>query len=582
MKNLLLTSLVIIFVSLTSCGNGGDGSSGASSGSSSDSKSSSGSGSSASTNSAQTPVTITLGSGTTSSSLAKNFSTMSASIPSNITTITIKVSASDMTTIEQSVSVAGQSSVTTTLYVPNGSNRYFEVLALDSSSAVKYKGYTTSDLSGASVTLSISMKVSYTMADYYPLDDNDRWQYYRTRTTSVGTYTGYETNLVSGSETVNGVTGKKMYYDLLSGAGEYSVDSNGSTGFYRHKEHNLNTDSSGNNYYTDNVFSPPILFSLPYITESEQFSGTFTETSTVQSTGSSSTSTLTGRGQMQGLDNVTVAAGTFECLKFYYTFSNSDGHYGNLTWWYARGVGIVKKTENRYLSNGSVDIIKTNELNYASINGTTYGTRVLDNSSATVNILYNSQDGTYKLQFTVNSDYISRISSASVSGTNVTNLGLHYQSYGSRLYYSARQSFGSTSPTAGDVYTFTINHTDGTSETLRDTVYALGVGAPTLVSPTNNSTVTATPAFTWNAPATGCVSRYFIDVTDSSGQTVWGYLTPDATTTSITFNQDGTALYSLFTGGTYSWAVGANDDCNNQHNGTDNAAFSSKYSFTVR
>ncbi|QWR77794.1 hypothetical protein E2O03_009925 [Candidatus Magnetomonas plexicatena] len=247
------------------------------------------------------------------------------------------------------------------------------MLALDSSSAVIYKGYTYSDLSGTSVTLSISMKVSYTMANYYPLDNANIWQFY---TSNSSIAQGYETELVSGSETVNGVSGKKICYNVGHAERDCNVYTNDSTGLYIDKFFN-----KGSGDYIEDVYSPAIYLSPPYVTDSEEFSSVSTDTSTVLSTGVSSTSTVTLSGQMKGLESIAVTAGTFNCLKFYYTVSNSYGSYHQITLWFANNVGIIKSTDDSYTSGRTLIDSKTKTLNYAYINGITYGSYVTETTT---------------------------------------------------------------------------------------------------------------------------------------------------------------------------------------------------------
>jgi hypothetical protein len=101
-------------------------------------------------------------------------------------------------------------------------------------------------------------------------------------------------------------------------------------------------------------------------------------------------------------------------------------------------------------------------------------------------------------------------------------------------------------------------------------------GAMLVVSPTNASTTTVptpitstTPTFDWDAyPST---SDYVIEVTDASGQLIWGGFSANWATknviipsaqTSCVFNFDGTASASLVVGKVYHWRVFASKDVN--------------------
>ncbi|MBI4689247.1 MAG: Ig-like domain-containing protein, partial [Nitrospirae bacterium] len=80
-----------------------------------------------------------------------------AAIPSDISNVSFTISASDIITITKEVLISGQTSVTETFSVPNGSNRYFLVDAKNSVGKVLYSGSSTADLNGTPITLDINM-----------------------------------------------------------------------------------------------------------------------------------------------------------------------------------------------------------------------------------------------------------------------------------------------------------------------------------------------------------------------------------------------------------------------------------------
>lgn len=113
-------------------------------------------GGSDSSSSGSTAVTIRLGqTGPSANSIAGTVN--SSAVPSGITSIRVTVSASDMVTIIKEVSVAGQSSVTITLDIPNGPNRHILVEALNASGLVLYSGETIVDLRGEPLQVTIAM-----------------------------------------------------------------------------------------------------------------------------------------------------------------------------------------------------------------------------------------------------------------------------------------------------------------------------------------------------------------------------------------------------------------------------------------
>ena len=136
MKKAILFIVLALFIINVSCGS---------------------SGSSDSSSSGTTAVTIRLGQAGTSSTTMAGAVDSSAVIPSGVTTIRLTVSAGDMVTIIKEVSVAGESSVTVILDIPNGPDRHILVEALDSSGNVLYSGETVVDLEGEPLQLTIVM-----------------------------------------------------------------------------------------------------------------------------------------------------------------------------------------------------------------------------------------------------------------------------------------------------------------------------------------------------------------------------------------------------------------------------------------
>lgn len=120
-----------------------------------------GGGGSATFKSGKTTVKINLGEIRTASQASGGFHTASSTIPSNVTSIRFTISAPDMTTIIETVPVAGQTTITKTFDVPNGPNRHVLVEAINEAinppDNVSYKGETYANLDGTPVTLTIVM-----------------------------------------------------------------------------------------------------------------------------------------------------------------------------------------------------------------------------------------------------------------------------------------------------------------------------------------------------------------------------------------------------------------------------------------
>lgn len=81
-----------------------------------------------------------------------------ASMPASVRQISFTISAADMVTMTGSAAVSGDSEITQSFDVPNGSNRHFEATGLDASGASLYYGDAYANLNGSSVDVSINMQ----------------------------------------------------------------------------------------------------------------------------------------------------------------------------------------------------------------------------------------------------------------------------------------------------------------------------------------------------------------------------------------------------------------------------------------
>ncbi len=136
MRYLYILLSLVTFMFITSCGSGtGTGSGGTS------------------------LVTITIGGSGGNSAAVKQ----AAAIPGSVSKLAFAITASDMTAITREVLISGQTMITASFNVPNGSNRQFKVAALDSTGKVLYNGETTANLDGTAVTLNINMQYYVTV-----------------------------------------------------------------------------------------------------------------------------------------------------------------------------------------------------------------------------------------------------------------------------------------------------------------------------------------------------------------------------------------------------------------------------------
>ncbi|MDA8098434.1 MAG: Ig-like domain-containing protein [Nitrospiraceae bacterium] len=81
-----------------------------------------------------------------------------AAIPADVQTITLTVTGPGMDTIISSQNVAGQTTASFTVEVPNGQQRLFVVEGLDSNKTMIYQGQATADLDGNPATITLNMQ----------------------------------------------------------------------------------------------------------------------------------------------------------------------------------------------------------------------------------------------------------------------------------------------------------------------------------------------------------------------------------------------------------------------------------------
>ncbi|HUU63183.1 MAG TPA: hypothetical protein VMX96_04595 [Dehalococcoidia bacterium] len=150
------------------------------------------------------------------------------------------------------------------------------------------------------------------------------------------------------------------------------------------------------------------------------------------------------------------------------------------------------------------------------------------------------------------------ITTASVTGPYIGTIDLY--SEGPTEYYPwyGGAFLGETIPTPGDVYTFSLSYSDGTSQTTTASVRDTLVDFPMPISPANGEILdTPTPTFSWQPPLCGCQGYYRIWVIDSEGNDMWSvYLAKEST--SVAYNFDGTGN-PLSEGETYEWRLIAFD-----------------------
>ena len=135
-KFLLITLLITLVFTNVNCG-GGVGSS---------------------NTSGKTMVHINIGNVSRITSAEKSLSKTTSSVPSHIVSIRFTITAPDIPTITEEVSVAGKESISVKFEILNGTNRNILIEALDVSGRVKYRKETFVNLDGSDVNIIIEME----------------------------------------------------------------------------------------------------------------------------------------------------------------------------------------------------------------------------------------------------------------------------------------------------------------------------------------------------------------------------------------------------------------------------------------
>jgi hypothetical protein len=193
---------------------------------------------------------------------------------------------------------------------------------------------------------------TYNIAEYFPLGQGDTW---------IWEYDGDETQTISGTETINGVvTAKRIDED-----GDYELFTN-SNGITLYK--NYDADDLEGCGWSQSVFTPPITATPAEVSIGAKYTSNFT-TNYTNCRGESKTTTSSMEFTVEGIEDVTVPAGTFkDCLKLKMKSNNMFSDEGQIqsgeeTIWLAKGVGEVKSIP----TNGDPD-----DLISATVSGVHY------------------------------------------------------------------------------------------------------------------------------------------------------------------------------------------------------------------
>jgi len=198
----------------------------------------------------------------------------------------------------------------------------------------------------------------FTMSEYLPLGQGDIWTY-REEDNELTVKT------VSGTENINGVDAAK----IIDEDGDYQLWTN-SNGIIWYKEYDA--DDIPGCGWKQLIFDPPIHASAPVVSVGSTYSANTTLTET-NCTGSSSTSSVSYDFSIEGIENVTNPAGTFNnCLRIKGILTvNGSTQTNEMTIWLAKGVGEVK-TISISKQNGTTVNTWTSDLVSAVVGGVSY------------------------------------------------------------------------------------------------------------------------------------------------------------------------------------------------------------------
>jgi hypothetical protein len=215
----------------------------------------------------------------------------------------------------------------------------------------------------------------YNAAEYFPLGQGDTWTYHEIEREGQEVEEDTETYAIIGTEKIKGkFAAKKVEVD----DGDYELVTN-TNGIQFYMDYETETENSIVVESID-TYNPPIMYLPPRISVGTRHSFKSTLTHK-ESTGVKITAKITGEAIVDGIEDVTVAAGTFhDCLKI-----RINRHvvvpklqYEEITetvMWFAPGVGMVKEMSTDTEFSGGVLVEENSdesELMSATVGGITY------------------------------------------------------------------------------------------------------------------------------------------------------------------------------------------------------------------
>ena len=216
----------------------------------------------------------------------------------------------------------------------------------------------------------------YDTAEYFPLGQGDTWTFHEIEHDGNTVEEDTETYAIMGTEKISGkFAAKKVELD----DGNYELITN-TNGIQFYKDYETDTEDGGVIEETFDTYSPPIMYVPPRLSVGTRhsFKSTLIHKS---STGVNVTAKITGEMVVEGMEDITVAAGTFQdCLKIKLTRHvivsklQYEGH-TEVTMWLAKGVGTLKEMSSDTEFTGGVfegESSQDVELISATVGGVNY------------------------------------------------------------------------------------------------------------------------------------------------------------------------------------------------------------------
>jgi hypothetical protein len=198
----------------------------------------------------------------------------------------------------------------------------------------------------------------FKISEYFPLGQGNTWTY-REEDAQLTVMT------ISGTQKINGVDAVKM----IDEDGDYQLFTN-SNGIVLYKEYAA--DDIPGCGWEQSIFNPPVKFVDSLVSVGSTYISNTTHTET-DCTGKSATASISYEFTIEGIENVTVPAGTFnDCLKITGTFTVNGSTQTNEQYiWLTKGLGQIKAISINK-ENGSIVETWTEDLVSAVVGGVHY------------------------------------------------------------------------------------------------------------------------------------------------------------------------------------------------------------------